>query len=389
MSRSMSISLSIESPTLADRDELLQLYFLIYGKNYPLLYGSDPQAMAEMISSDEHKWLIVRDHDNGLIVGSIVFEMDLVNKVGKAAALVVHPEYRKAGIASKLVSCGDRLIAEDGCLNSIYTTTRTRSVGPQLVFLREHYLPLGIFPNAHKLKYRETTTLCAKFKRGVLGRRAPTAKIPEALVPLYEAVREQFPQIEIPPVADLPEKYVTNTADRGTTFECIFAPHFVLRRFKEFTNDSAARFYPFHLPNLLLTDTNGELEIFAYLNQSDGYCTLIACNRPAYTFEQSLPDILEEIKNLGGAYVEVLIEVDRHESLATLLRARFLPSAFYPAMREADGVTYDYVVMTRSTEPLDFRGMSIDQAFKPYVDQYVAVWKEMHLDALEVFDDYT
>jgi hypothetical protein len=57
-------------------------------------------------------------------------------------------------------------------------------------------------------------------------------------------------------------------------------------------------------------------------------------------------------------------------------------------MREEDGKTYDYVIMTHTIEPLDFRGMAIEKAFKPYVDQYVALWKQMHLDSLEVFNDY-
>ena len=70
------------------------------------------------------------------------------------------------------------------------------------------------------------------------------------------------------------------------------------------------------------------------------------------------------------------------------MRLQFLPSALYPAMREYDGKTYDHVIMTHSIEPLDFRGMAIEKAFKPYVDQYVALWKQMHLDSLEVFNDY-
>jgi hypothetical protein len=107
-----------------------------------------------------------------------------------------------------------------------------------------------------------------------------------------------------------------------------------------------------------------------------------------YALHETFPALLETLRSLGISYVEVLIGADRFESLEVLLRAQFLPSALYLAMREVDGLMYDYVVMTRTMEPLDFRGMAIELAFKPYVDQYVALWKKMHLDALEVFNDY-
>lgn len=57
-----------------------------------------------------------------------------------------------------------------------------------------------------------------------------------------------------------------------------------------------------------------------------------------------------------------------------------------PALLEAGGRMSDFVVMSRSMEPLNFQGMTIDQSLKPYVDQYVDLWKKMHLDSLEIFD---
>jgi GNAT superfamily N-acetyltransferase len=381
------MSLVIESPHLSDIEELLRLYLLIYGRNYPIVYGSDEEAMANAIESDNHQWLIMRDQTNGLIVGSIVFELDRVNKLGKVSAMVVHPEYQGAGIASQLVSYGDRLISPDGPLNSLYTTARTQSIGPQLVFLREGYLPLGIFPNAHKLRWRETTTLLAKFKPGVLARRAHTPTLPEKVLPLYTVLHQKFPDLEIPNTAWSPEKPFRRLSRQDASFEAIFAPQYVLRRFKEQVSPSD-QFYPFHLPNLLLVETGGTIEVFAYVNKADGYCTLIYCNRPTYQIEEFWPAMIEELHALGVTYVEVLIGADRFDSLETLLRMQFLPSALYPAMREEEGRTYDYVIMTHTIEPLDFRGMAIEQTFKPYVDQYVALWKQMHLDSLEVFNDY-
>jgi len=381
--------ISIETAKLDHIDELLKLYFMVYGHNYPISYGSDPEAAAAAIKSDSCQWLVARDKERGgMIVGSMVFDMDLLHKVGKALALVVHPDYRKVGIASRLAAWGDKLISSKGPLNSVYTTTRTQSIGPQVIFLREGYLPLGIFPNAHKIRKFETTTLFAKFKDGVLERRVRTEKIPENLVPLYKVVKRQYPELEIPESATLPERSIKKYSPYDADFEAIFAPHFVLQRFRQQVTDPSAQFYPFHLPNLLLADTSGRVEVFAYYNQQDGYCTFISCNQPMYALHEVFPALLLKLRSLGISYVEVLIGAERFESLEVLLRAHFLPSALYPGMREVDGKLYDYVIMTRTMEPLDFHGMAIEKSFKPYVDQYLALWKRMHLDALEVFDDY-
>lgn len=380
--------ITIGPAKLEEIDELLKLYFMVYGHNYPIAYGSNPEAAADAITSPDCQWLVARDKSRGLVVGSIVYELDRVHRVGKALALVVHPDYRKVGIASRLCSWGDKLIAENGALNSVYTTTRTQSIGPQVIFLREGYLPLGIFPNAHKIKRHETTTLFAKYKSGVLEKRAKTEKIPKSLVPLYEVVKKKYPALDIPPAATLPDRLIRKHSPWDASFEAIAAPQYVLRRFRQQVKDAAAQFYPFHLPNLLLAETSGKVEMFAYYNPQDGYCTLISCNQPMYALHESFPALLETLRSLGISYVEVLIGANRFESLEVLLRADFLPSALYPAMREVDGQTYDYVIMTRTMEPLDFRGMALEQSFKPYVDQYVALWKQMHLDALETFNDY-
>lgn len=381
--------IAIDSPELKDIDELLKLYFMVYGQNYPIGFGNNAKDAAKAITSDSCKWLVARDKGRGgMIVGSMVFELDHVDKVAKGLALVVHPDYRKVGIASRLCAWSDNLIKEGGPFNSVYTTTRTQSIGPQLIFLKEKYLPLGIFPNAHKIKRHETTTLFAKFQPGVLERRAATDKIPLRLVPLYQVVKNLYPDFEIPRAESLSDRQIKKYSPWENTFEAIFAPHYVLRRFQQQITDADAQFYPFHLPNLLIVDESGKVEIFAYYNQLDGYCTIISCSQPMYAMHETFPSLLEKLRTLGITYVEVLIQANRFESIEVLLRAQFLPSALYPAMREKDGKMYDYVIMTRTSEPLDFHGMQVDKAFKPYVDQYVFLWKQMHLESLEVFGDY-
>jgi len=389
-------TIAVESPHLVDIDELLKLYFIIYGKDYPIVYGTDPKAMSETIASENHLWLIARDQGSGKIAGSIVYELDRISRLGKATALVVHPDYRNQRIGHLLVEHGtDLLLAGPERLHSLYTTTRTLSMGPQLVFLGNGYVPLGIFPNAHRLRQMETTTLMAKFHPESLARRDPSAGIPKKLGPIYEALHQTLGKslgeilgtAKIPDLLD-PTAPVKLEAGEETEFELIFAPEFVRRRFYEVFSDPYDRFFPFHLPNLLIVDKSGEVEIFAHFSKPDAYCTIVANTRPFFELAGKTRSLMRRARDYGISYLEVLIGAEHTRSIETLLNAQFLPSAVYPAMRESQGRMQDFIIMSRSMEPLDFRGMAIEQRFKPYVDQYVDLWKQMHLDTLEVFNDY-
>jgi len=378
------MSLIIDRATKEDVNELLSLYFSTYGASYPLPLGTDRGIMSKMISSDDNMWLVTRDTEKNIIVGSVVFEIDWLNKIGKVVGVVVHPQYRRSDIAYNMISQGTnkKFLSGDRSLNSIYTTTRTVSVGPQLMFLKDGFLPLGIFQNAHKLKQYETLTLLAKFKPGVLERRAPFQTIPEKLTPILQVMND------ILEIKDRPEILGSKRrepADEELEFEIIFAHNYVKKRFYETFTDSDERFYPFHIPNLLAASTNGEVDLYAYFSKVDRYCPLVAANVPFYTPSGRMAGLLDQLEDYGAeSYTETLTKLNDIASIEVLLNEDFLPSAVYPAMLEIDEKMYDFVVMSRTMEPFNFKGMKIERAFKPYLEQYVNLWKQMHLDSLEV-----
>jgi hypothetical protein len=167
-------------------------------------------------------------------------------------------------------------------------------------------------------------------------------------------------------------------------FEIIQAPSYVYRKYLERFPNEADRFFPFHSPNMLIADKNGRIEIFAYFSKSDGYCTLIKSTTPISDLRTHLTSLYMQLDDIGVAYLEVLVNVRHPVFINTLLRGQFLPSAIYPAMRERNGQLEDYVVMSRTMEPLNFRGMAILSPFKPYVDQYIDAWKKVNLESIEV-----
>ena len=151
-----------------DAEELLRLYYLIYHDSHPLPICSNRKVMTAALADPNTHWYVIRDTKTNAIIASTIFETDPVYLIGKLTGVVVHPDFRRQSLASKLIAKGtDDLLRPKGNIRSIYTTTRTTSRGPQIMCLDNGFLPLGIFPNAHKLVEYETLTLMAKYGEGV------------------------------------------------------------------------------------------------------------------------------------------------------------------------------------------------------------------------------
>lgn len=380
-----NLEFKIQEAKTRDVDEIINLYRSVYGRKYPLSYGTDPDLLRKSIKNKEtHKCLIAKDETNKIIGGVLIVEIDLFNKIGKMVGLVVHPKYQRHKIGNSLVQfVSDFFLVKDSSLNSLYATTRTNTVGPQIIFINNNYLPLGIFPNAHRLKQYETVSLFAKFREGILEKRISEESASTRLIPLYNILKDLVPKIKIPVPSKIQPKNVVDDK-KDWEFEIIRAPNYVLRKFTERFPDPNDRFFPFHTPNMIIADKKGRIEIFAYFSRRDGYCTLIKSTNSITVLNGHLTSLYMQLDDIGVSYIEALVNVKHTPVIDTLLSGQFLPSAIYPAMREVDQNFEDYIIMSRTMEPLNFRGMAIVAPFKPFIDQYVDAWKQVNLDTIEV-----
>lgn len=378
------IDLKIQEADVDDVNEIINLYRTVYGRKYPISYGTDPDLLKRAIKNKEtHLILLVRDVMNRIIGGAIVVEIDAYNKIGKMVGLVVHPTYQRHKIGNNLIEyISEFFLKKDDRLNSLYATTRTVTVGPQMIFIKNNYLPLGIFPNAHRLHQYETVTLFAKFREGILEKRIPNTEASPRLMPLYKILKDLVPKINTPQALEVKPAEIAEEEDWD--FEIIRAPNYVHRKFFERFPDPSDRFFPFHTPNMLIADKKGRIEIFAYFSKRDGYCTLIKSTRNISELNGRLSSLYMQLDDIGVSYIEVLVNVKHTPLIDTLLGGNFLPSAIYPAMRERDNNYEDYIIMSRTMEPLNFRGMAVISPLKPFIDQYVDAWKQVNLDTIEV-----
>ena len=381
----VGVDLKIQRARKNDADEIINLYRAVYGKKYPISYGTNPDLLRKAIKDEEsHMCLIMRDEIKNKIAGVLIVEIDSFNKIGKMVGLVVHPTYQRHKIGNSLVEyVGTYFLKEDERLNSLYATTRTVTVGPQMIFVKNNYLPLGICPNAHRLSQYETVTIFAKFREGILESRKPTAMVSSKLMPVYSILKNLVPKLTLPEASENSTGALSES-DEEWEFEIIKAPHYVYRKFEERFPDPNDRFFPFHTPNMLIADKKGRIEIFAYFSKRDGYCTLIKSTKPISELNGRLSSLYMQLDDIGVSYIEVLVNVKHTPLIETLLGGQFLPSAIYPAMREIKGNYEDYIIMSRTMEPLNFRGMAVVASFKPYVDQYVDAWKKVNLETIEV-----
>ncbi|MFB7619589.1 GNAT family N-acetyltransferase [Kitasatospora sp. NPDC056181] len=367
-----------------DVDALLMLYREVYGSAYALPLGTDPEVMASEISSPQTTWLVAREPGRGRLVGSIVGTLDPAARLGKLQGLVIHPDARGLGAGHLAVQqLSEAMLGGDRPADSLYSTARTNSTAPQRICLQAGFRALGVLPNLRKAARHETMVLLARHREGVLEQRLPVARVPQALGGLMlalDAVPGPHPR---PELSDEPLPVPATGTGRG--LELVDAPQFVARHFARHLPDPGQCFYPFHTPNVLLTPSDGGYELYAQLSPSDGYCTLIGAEPGLSAVGDDLDTITQKLAAHGASYLETLVPLDSYENLRLLLANGFLPVAAYPAMRREENGFRDHVVMARTLQPLDFRGLSIDTAFQPFAEQYIELWKHQNLNTNGIF----
>ncbi|MEU1626322.1 GNAT family N-acetyltransferase [Streptomyces sp. NPDC020096] len=379
------MALDFRAASLDDIDGLLRLYQQVYGRDYALPLGTDPEVMAREISSPLTTWLAAREPGTGRLVGSIVGTHDPSDGLGKLQGLVIHPDVRGSGAARQAVrQLSDSLLSGDQPADSVYATARTNSTAPQRICLRSGFQALGIFPNLRKAARHETMVLLARHREGVLERRLPVPRVPAGLAGLVRALRAAGFATDTEITPETPER-VPGSRPAAREVELVDAPEFVLRRFAEVVPDPARRFYPFHSPNIMLAATDGAYELYAQLSRADGYCTLIGTAPGIDALGDDLEPLIERLGGYGASYIETLVPLDCYDELCQLLAHGFLPAAAYPAMRRVGIRFRDYVVMARTLQPLDFRDLALDVAFQPFTEQYIELWKQQYLNTRGVF----
>lgn len=368
----------LASPT--DALEISLLYHKVYQGKYSDPLMRDVNLLTGFLMSPHSLWVIVVHQ--GEIVGSVVYEIDPENRLAKTFGGVVHPDHRGSNLLERSLQFGQRELtrSEDKGVEVVYATTRTATKAPQIVTKNLGYRKLGIFPNVHRTDTYETHCLVALFSGQALAKRFKSFQMHPDVDELYQIVRAEceLAPLKIASREDIADAMPTSQR-LSMAFEIIDAPNYTIHRFRQLRDSGQLgfHFYPFHEPNVLVCSPGEEIQIFLYLAPVDKYCTIVGMRHPVnLNTERLLSVISKMLRDKGVRYIETLVRADKLATVEHILNAGFIPSAYFPAFQVQQDKRYDYIVMSKTFEILDFSGIELAGVNKQYLLHYFEKWKE-------------
>ena len=362
---------------------------LLYHKVYQGRY-SDPvmrevSLLTGFLASDHSVWVIgERDRE---IVCSVVYEIDVENKLAKTFGGAVLSECRGYGLLEKAMVYGYEMLTQNIArpIEVIYATTRTTTKAAQIVTDKLGYRKLGIFPNVHRTDSYETHCLVARFEESAIEKRFSAFKSHPKVASLYKIVQKEcaLPELEIASVNEV-QAAIPQLSSELLTLEILDAPKFTTHRFRQVkvTGAFPCSFYPFHEPNLLISSPCERVQIFLHMAPLDKYCTIIALKKPDNFDTKKLLNIASSLlREKGVRYIEAIIRADKLATLEHVINAGFTPCAYFPAFQVEGNRRYDFVVLSQTFENLNFSGIQLAGLNKEYLLHYFERWKEGVLDS--------
>ena len=379
--------ISFQPPTQEDVQAIIDLYIKIYKGKYTLGEVSDAEIISKKIEDPSYFWILAKEGDR--VVGSVIFAIDPVNKFGKSYAAVVLREFRGQDVMRTMVKhCLNLLTKKTRTCDIIYATTRTVSYAPQVVLEHLGFHPMGIFPNARKVESFETHGLEVYFSDQCLGMRRKTPKLVPEVHDFYKVVKNHL-GLESSEVVEL-EEHDPRRMGPKIEFDIIEDVDQVREKFDFYqAKDLMDRvFFPFIEPNLFFKAKDGSADIFVNFNRLDGYGVVLGYRHGDQDLRNLFMWFSESASNSGMRYIEMLVSAFRPEVQRVALDAKFLPCAYFPAMRmKWDGTREDFIIFSRSFESLDFMDMHLVDTNRQFLDAFMKCWYGMLVRCQPDFDE--
>ena len=365
----------------SDMVRIQMLYAEVYGGNYSIPIIIDKDKMKDAIVNDHYYWLVSECGDR--IVGSLVYEVDLEQRISKAFGAVVSNDFRKLELAHTMM----KLVLQDitsgsDLVDFVYATTRTANYAPQKLTEALGFVKLGIFPNTHKVQENETHCLTGYFPPGALAKRRPRPALIPEVVPFYDIVSRQLPLYEYEPSVASGPYSDHNRKIETIPFEFVAAEAFVKARYSSFRSTGFfERIYmPFHEPNLMLVSPDQSTEIYLTYSKKDKYSVVLGGRSSEESFARVLESIAKKMSELDMAYMEVLIDAYTPLMQREALDARFIPSAYSPCMKKEGEQRLDCIAFSRTFEVLDFRNVKLISLYRNFLKEYLKLWRENYIE---------
>ncbi len=378
------MDLNFRLATPDDIFKIIELYHVIYGSNYREPLMNQYELMKPFLEKPGSYWFIAEPKNagkNAPIIASVVVRYDEENRLAKAFGAVVLAEHRRGGLMESLLDHAIQYMqTHTAGADVVYATTRTVHEGAQALTERLGFKKLGIFPNSHKNVEYETHCLTAAYYQNSIDNRFEDYALHEKLRGLVSIVSEEIPQMgNLKFITPAPP---TRTHIDPPQLEMITSEHFVRYRYEKLKREKELQFtfFPFHEPNTLVLSPDQSIEIFCYHSPGDAYSVIIGGKvDPAINYSSLFNTIANLLRDHQARYVEILVRADKPKIIESILKAKFIPSAFFPAFQLHQGKRYDYVVMNKTFEVFDFQNIRLKGLNQKYLEEYFNHWKQSSL----------
>lgn len=358
---------------LADAEAIWQLYNAVYQGNYTLPIVN-LRSHREQALQDPGTWWLVDEDEEGRLVGSVIFQVDLRERCAKVFAAVSEPEFRRGQMMYLTLEAGiEAIMNRERLVDVVYATTRTRTMGPNNLLHKLGFESMGIFPNVHRLAEYETHGLKARFHPEAFEKRKRLPKLIPEVQAFYDITRKAY-GLEPAEIAKVPG---------GLKLEIKTGPEVAEAHAKaREAGTLLLDYFPFHEPTHLFTSETGHVQAFINREGKDGHGVLVALKavRDSVQHLEHLFDVVFETgRSIRIDYMELLISAYQPKHQRAAMAAEYLPCAYFPAMRQGPSGREDYVVFGRSRQPLDFSHVQLTPRDRHFLDAYLLNTEFRHL----------
>jgi hypothetical protein len=373
---------TLRAARVGDAKAAQKLFEIVYQGRYTLDFGKDPEVLrAQIARPASYLWLVAETVKPRKLVGAMMFALDERNRLGKAAGAVVLPDFRKYGIASSMLKLGIRYLTEERKLiDVIYGTTRTISEGPFRMTAEAGFVPTGIFPNAVQVEASEHLSLDVFLTENAFARRRKTPYVFGPFLEFYEVARKQ---IGLEPAAHVTEREPLALSPRRLTLELSRDEGDSVERFRRFSEEGRLSnpFFPFHLPHWRLFTADGGTDVFVWYEHHGKQASILGYRTDLVHTQDLLDAVAWKLREAGAAYVELLVDAYDYMLQQEAYTARYIPSAYFPAMKLAsDGARDDYFVLSRTFQLLDFSNTFVSPENFEFLQAYMRYYTELYID---------
>jgi len=365
-----------------DMRRIQMLYAEVYGASYSISIITDRDKMRRAIEDDDYYWLVAEYQNR--IIGSLVYAVDIKERLSKAFGAVVSQEFRKHDLAYTMMKLIlDDITQKKKIVDVVYATTRTASSAPQRLTESLGFIKLGIFPNTHRVSENETHCLTAYYTENALKRRKKNPVIISEIEPFYDIVLKQI-KLDKAKIENFATEFTQNNQKIPIIdLEMITAPSFVKKRFKNIKQSDffLSTFMPFHEPNLIFITPDGNTEVYLHYNLKDKYSVIMG----GFTDKHPsvvLNSISQKLNDMNMSYLEILIDAYSPEYQRMAIDARFIPTGYFPCAKRIGNKRYDCIVFSRTFEILDFRNVKIISLYRNILREYLKLWRENYIEVV-------